>query len=341
MERQIVTPESSLPPPIDVTSLGSYVFCKRAGVIAYKQQGLRLSAEEEPRIPNLSYLPYFSIEELRVQFEDTLPPFFRYAAASLGGLFIVWMIARFGSVSLSFLILLAMLPAVWKALTDGLTLLSILAELARYKRASPAVLNPKATEPVAVMWYDLVKAGYKPNKPRGRFEDQELNLTGQPWRILQTTDGVRIPVLNYNGESFKVRDSHVSRLALYSHLCKVCMPGSKSDWGILLDVKSKRCFAIPINDALRLKATFEIGLFENVLADDREQRKTPIPVSAPCQNCRFGKPRLYVPGKSETVYLAGAIGAYTTDGRHKQTVHSDCGDEFEWRPLHQYWDSEK
>ncbi len=336
-----MTNDPILPSPIDVTSLGSYVFCKRAGVIAYKQQGLQLGGEEEPRIPNLSYLPDFSIEELRARFETELPPFVRYAVASVVGLVIVWLIARFGSVSLSFLILIAILPAAWKALNDGLRLLSVLAELARYKNASPAILNSKATEPVSVMWYDLVKAGYKPIKPRGRFEDQELNLTGQPWRILQTTDGVRIPVMNYNGENFKVRESQVMRLALYSHLCKVFLPGSKSDWGILLDVKSKRCFAIPINDDLRFKATLELGFFEKVLDDDREQKKPPIPVPAPCQNCRFGKPRLYVPGKSETDYFAGAIGAYTTDGRHKQTVHSDCGDAFEWRPLHQYWDSEK
>lgn len=232
-----------------------------------------------------------------------------------------------------------MLPAVWKAWTDGLTLLSILAELARYKRASPAVLSPQATEPVEVMWYDLVKAGYQPNKPRGRFEDQELELTGQPWRILQTTDGVRIPVLNYNGENFKVRDSHVMRLSLYSHLCKVCMPGSKSDWGILLDVESKRCFAIPINEQLRLNATLELDVFSQVLADDRELKKCSIPVSSPCLNCRFGKPRHFVPGDSETMLFAGAIGAFTQAGRGGHLVHSDCGDEFEWLPPHRYWQS--
>tara|TARA_R110002073_G_scaffold149534_13_gene303333 strand:- start:11253 stop:12263 length:1011 start_codon:yes stop_codon:yes gene_type:complete len=334
-----MTNDSHLPTPIDVTSLGSYVFCKRAGIIAYKQQGLQLSGNEEPRIPNLSYLPEFSIEELRVRFDAELPPFLRYAAASLVGFFIVWLIARFGSISLSFLILIAMLPAVWNALTGGLTLLSIFAELARYKSASPAVLNPSATEPVSVMWYDLVKAGYKPIKPRGRFEDPELKLTGQPWRILQTTDGVRIPVMNYNGKNFKVRDSQVMRLALYSHLCKVCMPGSKSDWGILLDVESKHCFAIPINDDLRLKANLELGFFENILADFREQKKPPIPVATPCLDCRFGKPRLYVPGVSETVYFAGAIGANAVDGRGRQLVHSDCGDAFEWRPSHRYWQS--
>ncbi len=331
--------ESGLPSPIDVTSLGSYVFCKRAGVIAYKQQGLDLGRKEEPRIPNLNYLPDFSVEELRVSFESVLPPFMRYTVASVGGLIMVWLIARFGSVSLSFLILLALLPVVWKALTDGLMLLSILAELARYKKASPAILNPSATEPVPVKWYGLVKAGYKPIKLRGRFEDQESNLTGQPWRILQTTDAVRIPVLNFTGDDFQVRDSHIMRLALYSHLCQVCMPGSKSPWGILLDVKSKRCFAIPIDDDLRFKATLDLGFFSQVLLDDRRYKKSPIPVPSPCTNCRFGKPRSFVPGESETVLFAGAIGAFTQAGRGGQLVHSDCGDEFQWLPPHGYWQS--
>ncbi len=336
-----MTNESTFIEPIDVTSLGSYVFCKRAGVIAYKQQGLDPDSEEAPRVPNLSYLPDFSIEELRERFEAELPPFLRFTAASLCGLVAVWLIARFVSVSLSFLILIAILFLIWKALSDGLLLLSIIAELAKYKNASPAVLSPTATEPVEVMWYELVKAGFKPIKPRGRFEDQDLNLTGHPWRLLQSTDGVRIPVLNYNGENFQVRDSHVMRLALYSHLCKVCMRGSSSDWGILLDVKTKRCFAIPIDDKLRLNATLKLDFFSKVLADDRENKKTPIPVLTPCENCRFGKPRPFVPGKSETVFFAGAISAFPQDGRDGKLVHSDCGDKFEWLPPHRYWQSDE
>ncbi len=336
-----MTDDSAPPSPIDVTSLGSYVFCKRAGVIAYKQQGLDSDSEEAPRVPNLSYLPDFSVDELRVRFESLLPPFLRYMTTSVVGLFIVWMIARYGSVSLSILILIATLPIAWKALADGLMLLSILTELARYKQASPAVLDPTATEPLEVMWYDLVKAGYKPVKPRGRLEDHNLNLTGHPWRLLQSTDGVRIPVLNYNGENFQVRDSHEMRLALYSHLCKFCMRGSSSDWGILLNVKTKRCFAIPIDDNLRLNATLELDFFSKVLADDRENKKTPIPALTPCENCRFGKPRPFQPGKSETIFFAGAISAFPQNGRNERLVHSDCGDKFEWLPPHRYWQSDE
>lgn len=334
-----MTSESPLPLPIDVTSLGSFVFCPRAGVIAYKQQGLKLNGDEEPRIPNLSYLPDFSVEELRVRFESVRPSFIRYMAASFLGLFIVWMLARFGSVSLSIMILVAILFIVWKALTDGLLLLSIVAELAKYKTASPAVLSPTATEPVEVMWYDLVKAGYKPHKPLGGLKDQDLDLTGHPWRILQTTDAVRIPVLNYNGDNFKVRDSQVMRLALYSHLCKVEMRGSKAEWGVVLNVETKRCFAIPINDQLRFKATVELGLFAAVLKADREQKKTPIPVASPCLNCRFGRPRPFIPGKSETVFFAEKISVYPHKGHNRELVHSDCGDKFEWLPPHRYWQS--
>ena len=117
------------------------------------------------------------------------------------------------------------------------------------------------------------------------------------------------------------------------------MRGSNSDWGILLDVESKRCFAIPINDQSRLDATLELDFFSQVLADDRENKKIPIPVSSPCLNCRFGKPRPFVPGESETEVFAGAIGAFAQDGRGGQLVHSDCGDEFEWLPPHRYWQS--
>ena len=323
--------------PIDVTSLGSYVFCPRAGVIAYKQQGLQFDSEEEPRIPNMGYLPDFSVEELRERFEVVYPPFLRYTTGFCIGLILVWLVARFGSASLSFLLLLAILPIGWKAMVDGLALLAIIAELARYKQARPAILDPSVTKPIQVTWYELVKADYKPIKLRGRLEDQELNVTGHPWRILQTTDAVRIPVFNYSGGNFRIRESQVLRLAMYSHLCKVCMRGSKSEWGILLDVESKRCFAIPINDELRLKAILERESFEKVLDADREHKKVATPVGSPCQNCRYGKPRPFVQGESETVFNSGPIGAFTQRGPNGQLLHSDCGDEFEWLPPHRFW----
>ncbi len=327
--------------PIDVTSVGSYVFCRRAGVIAYNKQGLEVDGEEEPRKPNLGYMPDFSIAELGARFDDVFPSFLRYGLGFLIGFVIVSVIARIGSTSLSLLILLAILPVALKAITDGLIVLWVLIELRRYKTAAPFVLDPTAKKPVEVSWYALVKSGYIPIKPRSRLNDPDLNLTGNPWRFLQTTDGVRIPVFNYTGKNFKIRESQVMRLALYSHLCKVEMSGSRSDWGILLDVQSKRCFAIQIDDHLRTKAAIELGLFSQKLEDDCNRLKMPIPVAAPCQNCRFGKPRPYVEGKSETTFLSGEIGANTAKGRGGQLVHSDCGDKFEWHPRHSYWEQRK
>lgn len=326
-------------PPIDVTSLGSYVFCIRAGILAYNQQGLEVDQEEGPRKPNLGYLPDFSIAELEERFRAACPSFILHGVVFFIGFLIVSVIARVGSTSLWMLILLAFIPVAWQATTDGLLVLSILVELARYKTASPYTLDPSAKEPIQVSWYDLVKAGYIPVKPGARLDDPELNLTGKPWRFLQNTDGVRIPVFNYTGQNFKVRQSQVMRLALYSHLNRVMMGGSKSDWGILLDVKSKRCFAIPIDDHLRTRAILELSLFSKTLKSDRMGIKTPIPVGAPCKNCPFGQPRIYVEGESETVFFSGPYGACTEKGRRGQLVHSDCGDKFEWRPRHKYWDS--
>ncbi|MEO8271028.1 MAG: hypothetical protein ABI557_14995 [Aureliella sp.] len=326
---------------IDVTSLGSYVFCRRAGVIAYNKQGLEVDGEEEPRKPNLGYMPDFSIAELRARFDDVFPSFLRYGLGFLIGFVIVSVIARIGSTSLSLLILLAILPVAFMAITDGLKVLWVLNELRRYKTAAPFILDPTAKKPVEVSWYALVKSGYIPIKPGSRLNDPDLNLTGKPWRFLQTTDGVRIPVFNYAGQNFQVRESQVMRLALYSHLCIVEMGGSKSDWGILLDVQSKRCFAIPIDDHLRTKAAIELGHFSKKLEDDRNGIAARIPVAAPCQNCRFGKPRPYVEGKSETTFCDGAIGAHTENGHGGQLVHSDCGDKFEWHPRHRYWEQRK
>lgn len=325
-------------PIIDVTSLGSYVFCQRAGVISYKQQGLERGNEEEPRIPNLSYLPEFSVAELEARFKLVFPPFLRYGLVSLIGFLLVWFVAAFISASLALLLLLAGSIIVWKAISDGLLLLAILAELSRYKEATPTPLDLTATEPIEVSWYSLVKAGYIPTKPQRYIEDESLNLRGQPWRILQSTDADRIPVFNYSGRNFVVRDSQKMRLTLYSHLCKVSRRGGKSDWGIILDVATRRCFAIPIDDNVRAEAIQELKKFSNLLDQDHQGIPVKIPAGSPCQNCRYGKPRPFVNGSSETVLVTGKIGANTQTGHNGQLVHCDCGDEFEWRPHHHYWE---
>lgn len=334
MEHQVVTKKFSLTPPIDVTSLGSYMFCPRAGIIAYKQQGVKNTSEEDPRIPNLSYLPDFSVAELRAHFDAVFPRFKICAIGTFGLFFCFAAVYLFGWISIAAKIFFIMLLPLWFLVSDGLVLLSIVDELFNYKNASPILLDPTSTKPIQVMWYDLVKSGYTPWKPHAKFEDHEFGITGQPWRILQSDAGVRIPVLNFSGGEFKVRESQVMRLALYSHLFKVNMAGSKSDWGIVLDVESKQCFAIPISDQLRMKARLELGHFEQLLESDRHGGKTKLLAPAPCANCRFGMPRRFVQGESETVLGSGPIGAFTQAGSSGQLLHSDCGDEFLWTPPH-------
>ncbi|WP_345327668.1 hypothetical protein [Novipirellula rosea] len=322
---------------IDVTSLGSYVFCARAGVLSYKQQGLDSGNVEKPRVPNLSYVPAFTEDELKEEFDRIFPAFLRYSLSCLIGFLLLWVIAAFFSVSLSLLLLLPGSLLAWKATTDGLSLLAVLAELSRHKDATPSQLDSTATGPVEVSWYGLIKDGYISFKPKGRYEDLSLNLCGQPWRILQTTNADRIPVFNYSGSNFVIRDSQIMRLALYSHLCKKEFRGSKSEWGILLDVATKRCFAIPIDDHLRSKAIKELKRFSRVLDEDQNGQPVKTPAGSPCENCLFGKPRPFISGVSDTRFTTGPIGANTHSGHHGQPVHSDCGDKFDWRPHHRYW----
>lgn len=322
--------------PIDVSSLGSFVFCQRAGVIAFKKQGVDEFNEEEPRIPNLSYLPEFSEAELQERFEKLFPTLVRYSVAILIWFLIVALLAKIGSILLSFLLLVAMMPLAVKTFNDIILMIAILAELSRYKNSSATPLDSTATQPIKITWHGLISAGYTPIKPGSAIKDPELDLNGRPWRVLSNNDGVRIPVINSNSDELVIRDSHRIRLAAYCHLLDIQQKAT-ADWGVVLDMKTKNGYAIPIGVVRRSEALAAFGRFRQVLEKDLQQIPLKIPVDAPCQNCRFGKPRLYVKGSSETTYRSGPIGANVENGHGNTKVHSDCGDEFEWRPLHNYW----
>ena len=331
----MVTDNTQPLPRIHVSSLGSFEFCPRAGVIAFNSQPDE-EHHEDPRVPNLSYLPMFDEEALHEKFKAIFPGLkLSWSVLIVSGILLL-LIAQFGSTTLAVMLFLAILLMGFVALRDTFILISILAELSKYKHRPATPLDRSLNKELSITWWGLVKCGYKPIKPGASCVDIELGLSGKPWRLLTNNDGERIPVIGFHPIELDAKDSHRRKLAAYCYLLET-QQSATADWGILLDLATRRGIAIPMG-VLRQHQTLELlKAFRKVLGDRSVQLPIAIPPTNACQNCPHGKPRVYMLNSSETKNRRGTIGANTEKGKAGHLVHSTCGDEFHWVPPHNYW----
>ena len=319
-----------------MSTLGSFVFCKRAGVVAFMKQG-EIEEEEGPRIPNLGYLPIFDEEKLEERFKAILPSLKISWLITACGLTIEWFVYIFVSHSLFVFILPALFPAGYVAVRDTLILIEILAILSRYKSAVPTPLIEDAKGSHEITWWGLVKAGYRPIKPQAPFVDEDLQLGGLPWRLLSNSDGHRIAVIKHQGGELKIRDSHLMRLAAYSHLIRESEKAS-ANWGVVIDGKTLKGFAIRISQNDRAQALSRLAELRNVLSRFMQGNSPNKPGYRVCANCPFGYPKAYQIGVSESILSQKHFTPNLQLNRSERSVHSDCGDVFRWRPPHKYWE---
>lgn len=324
---------------IDVSTLGSHVFCRRAGILAFKKQGSN-ERVSTPRIPNLSYLPLLDERVLRERFDAVMKSLKPAGVLAAGGTLIVFLIYQFVSRSLGAYLSLAIFPAFYVVQRDARSLIEILAALSNLKRQEPTPLLRETESIQPVTWLGLLKAGYRSVEPKEAYRDEDLVLAGLPWRLLTTSDAQRIPIIRHVGGPLEVNDSHRARLAAYSRLIMKNEPSCLSNWGIVIDGSTLEGFAVRINHFDRDKVATQVSEIRETLED----HSFDIPIAEPnkraCLNCPFGSPEVYQIGfldwfqgeKKQDIHLER-----TNDRRR---VHCECGDEFKWRPPHSFWQNQ-
>ncbi len=349
---------------IDVETLGEFAFCPNAGTIAYQRQGMKVERDND-RIPNLGYLPPFD-HALHLERADELAAVIRRQLLQFGALIIlVLIIGNYASLSLSFLVLLALIPMLTVLVRDALFYNEVLGKLRDYELALPIVLPDTAPEPVPISWWGLVKSGYAPITPRADMQDDEVGLSGKPWRILDSnTCRRRLPVITHFGwgdSKLKIEPHHRLRLAAYSHLSLA--ENAIADWGIVLDYKTQRGFAVPISSKDREVAMARLRSLQALIVSSKGVFEKQIPPSGACKTCRLAWPRKA--GKKETVLGEKHLLPYFSSLDENQVDdswdeddddyrssrddqieendrgpnrHSDCGDIFRWRPPHEFWE---
>lgn len=314
-----------------VHTLSEFVFCPRAGVIAYDNQQMDEVDNPPPRL-NLDYLPDYSIarieEALQQQFRDLRRQSFRLVAV------LVFAVILFNYAPLAAVAAAAGLVIVvgWQ-MADRLD--KVLLLVARRRQAMEASARepvPSSARMQRVNWWELLRAGYESEVDEIVLEDESLQIAGRPWRILKK-GSLRIPVvkaLSPKGRELpEVKAQHSTRIAAYCRLIKENV-GAEAPYGIVIFGDTYEGWTVPNNDTLQeeLVAVVQIARDHLKAADSLDSAIEPDSTSI-CTGCPHGEPFLL---DRSRMGEKGSRG--TTSQRNGKLYHSKCGDLFRWVPPH-------
>lgn len=321
-------------PQIGVHVLTEFVFCPRAGVIAFEEERDD-PGEDMLESPRLDYLPDFSVRLIEEALQNTWNRIWRTLTfASPMGL-VIFGVHMFGHSQLAVVLAIGLggwlLYWLWQQLR---VVVLLQRKLRAAATAVPDEPDSGLSEIQEVNWWSLLKAGFAPLEYEDPHEDREWKLVGKPWRVLQKGP-LRIPVFRKRYGEPELFPQHYARMAAYCHLLEVC-EGAESPYGVILFGDGYEGVTIPNSSVNR--DTFEEGLrkarriVESLEKDNLIPGKPDRPVI--CHDCPVGRPHSHRKGRSETVLRGKRIPPFLTLGEDKRIYHSRCGDRFGWVPPH-------
>lgn len=317
---------------LTVHTLSEFVFCPRAGVIAYDNQQMD-EVDSKPLRFNLDYLPDYSVALIEEAFKHQLRDLWRLVFHLLGVIAFNILLYRWG-----WLIGIAagagLLIAVGWRVADRLDKVLIL--VARRRRVIEAlsrepVLNSQQMQ--RVNWWELLRAGYESEVDELVLEDESLQIAGRPWRILKKGSR-RIPVvkaLTPSGRDLSVpKAQHSTRIAAYCRLIERNI-GVEAPFGIVIFGNTYEGWTVPNTETLQdeLEAVVKIAKEQLKTVDDFASAIEPESVSI-CAGCLHGEPIALERRPAGNKNIRGA-----TSQKDGKLYHSRCGDLFGWVPPHQ------
>lgn len=321
-------------PHLGVHVLTEFMFCHRAGILAYEERrddpGQELDAP-----PRLDYLPDFSVREIQDALQRTWTRIWAAAlfSAVIGGLVVPPLLALNRVLTVVGLVILARPAFRWLARRFH-DVIILQRRLRAAIEAPPDEPDPTLMSIQPVNWWSLRKAGFSVLNYEDGYTDDALKLSGRPWRVLQR-GSLRIPVFRKrNGESALYPQHHV-RMAAYCHLIESC-EGAESPFGIVLF--GETCEGLTVPNSLENRKAFLDALeaVRHVIQQVESGDHTPErPGSTVCSQCPAGRPRQFEEGRSETVLNGRPIQPHQTRGVDRRLYHSRCGDRFVWVPPHE------
>lgn len=321
-------------PTIGVHTLTEFMFCPRAGLIAF-ERGADDSGQELDQPPSLDYLPDFSVLEIREGLGQMWNSFWwRTLLLFPAGLAVAYANVTAGlqsALATTGVLFPLALFAIGKRLHDIVEL------YCRLKMADHAIAyepDPHRMEVQDANWWSMLKAGFTPVTYVDAHHDRDWKLTGKPWRVL-VKGSLRIPVFRKRFGEAELFPQHYVRMAAYCHLIEVC-EGAESPYGIVLFDGSYDGRTVP-NSVLNFEQLKrELKQARRILKSMKRDGIIPSQPqrSGPCQDCPLGRPRIHRRRSSDTWLKDQRLPAFLSRSDDGEPYHSDCGDRYCWVPPH-------
>ena len=319
-------------PRLGVYVLTEFVFCPRAGLCTH-ETGHEQDEELPPR-SFFSFNPLYSLPEIEASLQQAVSELTWYlggaaVSAVLAVILSLW-IDKLVGVAGAFGILWFLTFAVQR----GIHALQLNQQRKQAQAGKHKEPNPNLPDVQDVHWWDLLQAGFESQPVQDPLIDSELNFWGRPDRYLRRGNVV-IPVWRMPHYDGRLHPQNLVRMAAYCHLVQKSFgAGVESPYGIILFGHGLDGVAIPFTSQRR--ADFLEALRSAREAIDKTKRRTDPPPADPalCSGCQHGRPRIQVPGETDSIcngVSLPVIPAFTANG---QCLHSLCGDRFRWLPPH-------
>jgi len=310
--------------------LSEYVFCGRAGELAFESEDEDQGEEGSRFGPRLDGFCYDYDEAL---FNDTirndwgeLRRWLTWLAPAALLPFVAW---RLHSAVAALVISLPMFWVVAQILESVKALITHLRARHIYRAASTATIDMAPTNLIQVDWWALRKAGFDCHKPVDAYRNDLL--IGKPWRVLVKDTMWRIPVIRKHRGEAVCRPQHLVRAAAYCQLVETC-EGGRAPFAVLLFGGTYDCVIIPNNAASKrdLAQALE-DFFEFLRIYDGGGFVPEVPTDNRCRGCHWGRP---IPMSEPTILKGQTLWPLRIEGIRKGEFHCPCGDRFNFVPLH-------
>ena len=325
-------PVSAGAPWVGVHVLSEFVYCRRAGQIAFEQPGD--DSGEECLAPRLDYLPNYDLQLIREELDRVRRPLTNLLLCSVPALAIWLYVLLQVHYATGVIIAIGLMGTVGPEVARMLRVYFILRQRLHAATIAPAI-GLKFDTPIEqlINWWGLIKSGFESIQLRDPLRDPVLKLIGRPWRVLQYGPH-RIPVIRRKQGDQKLNPQHYVRLAAYAHLIETC-EGANVPFGIVLFGESNDGIAVPLTAELKERFQRPLSDLRRQLQSIAVEQLVPAPPESPhrCLHCPCAALRWTVPGQSESQFRGQAVSPYPISVSNSRKIwHCDCGDRFRWRP---------
>jgi len=319
-------------PWLSVHGLSEFVFCPRAGLCLYEQDG---EPEDDEPEADVSYLPIHEPRELELALETLMRQFLWVLGGGLAGSLVLMVTAWLtGWIVLWLIAGAALVATMWGLYDRGYWLYEAQRQLALWHEAVPEMPDPDSPRIQEIDWRSLLASEATVIDPPRAYQHPEWRLGGRPWRLLEHGD-LRIPVFKHRTPWKDLYPQHLVRMAAYCHLLEIA-EGARSPYGVI--VKGETFAAVTVPNTARTRAMFREALIaaRRTIREAEEVNKRPSPPENPntCRECPFGLP-LRVRSDERYLRHGGPLELHVARDRRRKKYHSHCGDRFGWLPTHE------